>query len=320
MAQIGKRLQMAAALLLVAGATVSATPSESAQLKKLVINAPSTDELNQMLAEEGKWKDARSAVGSLLLVEGNFKKMSNDELDAFIKKIDAWNISLELEVGAIKEWAHEGEKSFTVQKSWWDRITKHGGEISSFAMDGPRENALKTLHLSEDFAVEQVAQFIVNVRRTYPQALIGDVEPYPASTTDEHNHWIDRLEQRLKELGVRGLDFYRTDVNWVAFKGGQQGSWAGLKAIEDHCHAKKIKFSLAYWASDYPLAKAAGHLNDKTWYDGIMTAGHAYAQTGAVPDQFVIESWIGLPKEAIPDSKDYTFTRSVRDFERSYVH
>jgi hypothetical protein len=70
-------------------------------------------------------------------------------------------------------------------------------------------------------------------------------------------------------------------------------------------------------ASQFPLDKAAGHLTDKTWYDGIMAEGHGFAATGAVPDQYVIESWIGLPKSALPDSGGYTFAQSVRDFTKT---
>jgi hypothetical protein len=312
---------MAAIALSVCAAALPATAyaSEIAPLKRLLINAPTTDQLKQMLAEEDRWADARASVGSLLLVEGNFKKFSDDELEQFVKQIRGWNISLEVEVGAIKQWSHEGEKSFAIQKSWWDRIARHGGDIHAFAMDGPRENALRTLHLSEDLAVDQVARFVTAVHQAYPQALVGDVEPYPASATEDHIQWIDRLEQRLHDAGGRGLDFYRTDVNWVAFKGGRQGSWAGLKAIEQHCHASNIKFSLVYWASDYPLAKAAGRLGDKTWYDGIMAQGSACAAIGAAPDQYVVESWIGLPRQALPDSDGFTFTQSVRDFARKFV-
>jgi hypothetical protein len=303
----------------IAAPPATAQPPEIAPLKKVEINAPSSVALKQMMADDDLWVDARSSVGSFLSAEGTFKTFTDGELDTLIKKLKAWNISLALEVGGVKEWCRLGQECFSKQKSWWNRITNHGGEISSFAMDEPRHKVVVDLHLPEDYAVEQVAQFIQAVRAAYPQALVGDIETYPTQPTADHIKWIDRLEQRLQEKGVRGLDFYRLDVNWVVFQTEHKGSWADLKAIEEHCHAKKIKFSLIYWASNFPLEKAAGRLNDKTWYDAIMSQGRAYAATGAVPDQYVIESWISLPKQALPDSADYSYTRSVRDFTRQFV-
>jgi hypothetical protein len=313
--------RMAAVFLPLCTTALPATAyaSEIAPLKKVEINAPSSLALKQMIASDDLGADARSSVGSFLFAEGTFKKFTDGELDNHVKKLNAWNISLALEVGGVKEWRRQGQECFSKQTGWWNRLTKHGGEISSFAMDEPRHKVVVDLHLSEDYAVEQVAQFILAVRQAYPRALVGDIETYPTQATADHIKWIDRLEQRLHELGIRGLDFYRLDVNWVVFQTEHKGSWADLKAIEEHCHAKKIKFSLIYWASNFPLEKAAGRLSDKTWYDAILMQGRGYAATGAVPDQYVIESWIGLPKQALPDSADYTFTRSVRDFTRQFV-
>src|SRR5258708_6461210 len=305
--------------LYTAAPPATAQPTEIAPLKKVEINAPSSLALKQMIANDDLWADARSSVGSFLFAEGTFKTLTDGELENLVKKLKAWNISLALEVGGVKEWCRQGQECFSKQKGWWNRITKHGGEISSFAMDEPRHRVVVDLHLWEDYAVEQVAQFTQAVRRAYPRALVGDMETSPTQPTADHIKWIDRLEQRLHELGVRGLDFYRLDVNWVVFQTEHRGSWADLKGIEEHCHAKKIKFSLIYWASNFPLAKAAGRLSDKTWYDAIMSQGRFYAATGAVPDQYVIESWISLPKQALPDSADYTYTRSVRDFTRKFV-
>jgi hypothetical protein len=297
----------------------AAQAADEAPLQKLVINAPSNTGFKQMISDDQSWSSARSAVGQFVLVEGTFKSLSDVQLDELTKKMKAWNISFDLEVGAIKEWSHEGEKSFRMQKGWWDRITSHDGNIASFSMDGPRDKAINGLHLSEDFAADQVAQFVIAIHKAYPHALVGDIEQYPASSGHDHINWIDRLQQRLHELGDRGLDYYRMDVNWAAFNGGRGGSWAAVKAVEDHCHSKNLKFSLIYWASNFPIEKSAGRLSDKTWYDGIMTQARDYAATGNTPDQFVVESWIGLPKQTVPDSGSYTFTNSVRDFARQFV-
>jgi hypothetical protein len=37
------------------------------------------------------------------------------------------------------------------------------------------------------------------------------------------------------------------------------------------------------------------------------------------PNQYVIESWVGAPSVAVPETDERTFTRSVRDFSKRFA-
>ena len=50
-----------------------------------------------------------------------------------------------------------------------------------------------------------------------------------------------------------------------------------------------------------------------------MRQGDDYLMAGGAPDQYVIESWVGAPSRAIPETDDFTFTRTVRDFAHEFV-
>lgn len=50
-----------------------------------------------------------------------------------------------------------------------------------------------------------------------------------------------------------------------------------------------------------------------------MQQGYDYAMVDGKPDQYVIESWIQAPSGCLPESGDFTFTRSVRDFAEKFV-
>ncbi|MBV8140207.1 MAG: hypothetical protein JO121_31905, partial [Deltaproteobacteria bacterium] len=246
-----------------------------------------------MFSHEEQWREARSFIGGVLFFHSNLPHISDEQMLDWMRKLRAWNLLIELEVGAIKEWSTDGEKSVRLQKGAWDRLTKLGGEIGSFAMDSPRDKAVVDMHLGEDFAVEQTVRFIGAVRRAYPNALVGDIEQYPMAKPEEHIRWIDRLEEGLRKSGLRGLDFYRLDVDWAEFKEPKDRWWRDVKRIEDHCHERHIGFSLIYWASHFNK-----HV-DKSWYDGIMYEGKAYRDVGGVPDQYVIESWLAFPVVAV---------------------
>ena len=181
-------------------------------------------------------------------------------------------------------------------------------------MDGPLAETVNGFHFDTKYAIDETAKFIALVRKNYPNVKIGDIEPFPGLALPVHQAWLDSLQAKLKEIGVPGLDFYRLDTNWVNFAIQGIGSWQQVKSIEQLCHDRKIPFSLTYWASDYPVQEKLGRVTEDIWHDSIMSQGRAFAAVGGTPDQFVIESWIGLPGAALPETNSVTFMGSVPGF------
>jgi len=130
---------------------------------------------------------------------------------------------------------------------------------------------------------------------------------------------VNAYEKRLAELKVRGLDFYRLDVNWAEFVVFNRGSWPEVKRLEQYCRQRKLPFSLIYWASGYPTLAGRGLADDSTWYVSIMQQGYDYALVQGAPDQYVIESWVEAPSRSSPETDPFTFTRSVLDFSRRFA-
>jgi len=186
-------------------------------------------------------------------------------------------------------------------------------------MDEPLVCTREELHQSDEYAVEETAKYIALVRQSFPGLLIGDIEAYPSSSVEEHQHWIAALTKRLAEKGLRGIDFYRLDVDWLSFTEQNKGSWRDLRRLEAWCRERKLPFQLVYWASGYPALAKRGLADDSTWYTAIMQQGYDYAMVEGKPDAFVIESWIEAPLQCLPENGEWTFTRSVRDFARKFV-
>jgi len=63
-----------------------------------------------------------------------------------------------------------------------------------------------------------------------------------------------------------------------------------------------------------------GLADDSTWYTAIMQQGYDYNIVDGHPDQYVIESWVNGPARCLPETAEFTFTRSVRDFVRKFVN
>ncbi|MCL1920641.1 MAG: hypothetical protein FWG50_06125 [Kiritimatiellaeota bacterium] len=252
---------------------------------------------------------------------------TDEELSRAFRVLKANGMRLGLEVGAIKPWGRTGAKVFEVQRPMWERFNRLGGDIFALAFDEPL--VAVTMHLEKEepfasmtaeqrfeYAVEETATFIALVREHYPQILLGDIEVYPSMKADTVIAWVDALEARLKAKGVRGQDFFRMDVNWVAFP-VQNGSWEDFMRIEEHCKKIGLPFSMIFWASDLP-GDPKKREDPTAWHKGVMHQGEAYMKHGD-PDQYVIETWVDAPPETFPETKDWTFSRSVIDFYNTFI-
>ena len=272
-----------------------------------------------LFEQPDEWQQTRAAIDTLIYADHWLdKQFTDDELRAWLPKIAAWGLKFELEVGAIKPWGLTGEKTFTLQRPKWERVLKAGGTIHAIALDEPLTCCREHIKKPDDYALQETAAFIALVRKHYPTVQVYMIETYPTFSFDEHVWWIESLEKRLGELGVRGLDAYRLDVNWAVFTAHNRGSWREVKKLEQFCRKRKLPFGLFYWASDLPPMQRKGLADDSTWYVSIMRQGYDYALVDGAPDHFVVQSWLEAPSRCLPETDPWSFTRSVWDFAKKF--
>ena len=276
--------------------------------------------LRELFEQADGWKQTRTVTNELLYADWAFKQFGDADLHGWFGQMRGWNMKLELEVGAVKEWGGQtGRSTFDIERPQWDRLRRLGGAMASIAMDEPLCCVRERIKRPDVYAIQETANFIALVRHTYPDMMVGDIEPYPSISLADHKRWINALEERLAGMNVKGLDFYRLDVNWIVFDVRNEGSWQEVKQIEDYCHRIHLPFSLIYWTAGYDLYRHLKIADDSTWYVGVMSQGYGYAAIGGKPDQYVIESWVGAPAHSVPEAGDFTFTRTVLDFARKFI-
>ncbi|HOD80266.1 MAG TPA: hypothetical protein PKG77_02535 [Phycisphaerae bacterium] len=274
--------------------------------------------LRELFEHPDQWAATRERVDVISYTDLNFTKQFKDdqELRRWLVMLADWKIKLALEVGAIKPWSHTGARTFEIEKPMWDRLRRLGGRIHAVAMDEPLLCCRKHIHKDDEHALRETAEYVAAVRRYDPSILVGDIEPYPSVPLADHYRWIESLNARLAERKVRGLDFYRLDVNWAEFVAFNRGSWREVRQLELHCRRLKLPFSLIYWASLFPAMQRKGLGDDAAWYVGVMQQGYDYALVDGRPDQIMVESWVAGPSRCVPDTADFTFTRSVLDLTK----
>ena len=204
----------------------------------------------ELFEHPDQWRETRSLIDVLFYTDLNFQRQFSDqELQSWFAQMKVWNLKLGLETGALKPWGQTGSITFAKEQPIWQRIERLGGDISGIGMDEPLCCCRKDLHQPDAYAVEQTADYISHVRQAYPQMLVGDIEPYPFIKLDDQMVWINALQKRLAELHVRGLDFFRLDVDWTNFVVNDRGSWLEVRKLEHFCRSRKLPFSLIYWAA-----------------------------------------------------------------------
>jgi hypothetical protein len=273
--------------------------------------------MRDLFKSPAQWAETRKLIQGIGYADHCFAtQFSESELKSIFTLINRWGLALGLEVGAVKPWGVTGEATFKAENPMWKRFQSLGAKIAAIGMDEPFCAVRSAIHKSDEYAVNETANFITFVREGYPDLMVGDIEPYPYFSAQELTNWIDSLQGKLSAMQTKGMDFFRLDVDWVAFSLAGKGSWQDVKAIENHCRRQGLKFSLIYWASDFPQLQRLGIANDATWYVSVMQQAYDYALVGGKPDQYMVESWVDGPEKMTPDSGDFTFTRSVRDISR----
>ena len=293
---------------------------------------PRGDTLKDLTTRLDEWPQTRALVDIIGFADHVLNRLySDEELSQSFAVLNRIGLPLAMEVGAVKEWAIDGEAAFFAQKPMWDRFIRLGATIAGIVMDEPlvavmnatRFTFLETERERFDFAVEETVTFMRLVREHYPRWFIADIEVYPHFDADLNIQWVDALESRLIDEGIRGQDFYRMDVDWNSIPrintADWEHGWREVKRIEDHCRSLGLPFSMIYWAADAG-ASARIRMTPSRWLEGIMRMGEAYETAGGRPDQFDIQTWIAeFPPVALPETEEFTFTHSVLEFNQRFI-
>ena len=307
---------------------------------------PGNNQFYTLATNMDKWTETQSIIDMIGFADHALNSLfTTVQLETGFAAFNKAKIPLSLEVGAIKNWGMaEGGKGvygramFKSQNTTWQRFVDLGANFVGIGMDEPLVCVMRdkdwNKYLSSstekfEFAVEETAEFIAAVREEYPKMIIGDIEAYPYFTANYIIKWIDALEKRLKEKGIKGQDYFRLDVDWSSM---EDKKWLEVKRIEDHCKSIGLPFSLIYWSANtlgYKAGEVNRNHNNQFWYDSIMQQGEKYKDAGGKPDQYVIETWvtikdsagkqIPMPPDAVPESMSNSFTRSTLDFYKRFI-
>lgn len=348
-----RTLILLTALLLVSLAMLHAADPQSPTLEVWLVPPPwpgNGECLRELVRRGDEWKTVRRQVRGI----GTYAWLlnvhhSDDDLRALFAKIEEWKLGFGLEVPVVKakNWGMpeplQSQPAFGQLQGFIARFRSLGmKEVTWFAFDEPVYGAryaipasgaavpsapaierIGTVSRDPDaahriaYAAAETVSFMAMMRKAHPGARLGDIEPYPALNSDEIETAIHAIQKGCAEQGVRGLDFFRLDVDWDLMEQKGFGSWGEVNQIAALCRARGIIFSMIFWAANQPrLVKT--NPSPMLWREGMMQQARVYREAGGQLDEIVIESWLHTPEHSVPETSAETFTAAALEFLRKH--
>jgi hypothetical protein len=189
------------------------------------------------------------------------------------------------------------------------RIQQAGGTLDYVALDEPFAfghlyDGVNACHWSEQKVIDQVIGFGRAIRKVFPGAQIGDIEPLWAGTgASDLKGWIRAY---AKATGS-DFPFFHFDVDFT------RPDWPDVaRQLEETCRARGIPFGMIYIGQgDTDQAFAASEQDRFATYE---------AKAGGQPDQVIFQSWVDKPDHVLPETTPGTFTWLVDRYFRDRSH
>ena len=176
------------------------------------------------------------------------------------------------------------------------KLKRAGAEVGYIAMDEPLWfghyfDGPHACHSSIDDVADRVAENLNEYLKVFPNAVVGDGEPFPAITNqpawkDDYRHWMAAFHAKTG----KALAFTDIDINW-----GHTNWPESLRAFVSFARDVHMPVGVIYNAA--PPNKTA---TNEDWLNEAQR-NFAYIERtlGIVPDWAVFSSWVRFPGRAI---------------------
>ena len=315
------------ALALVAGASSAAptaTPKPLVWFAPLPGNWPvgagdpnyawggSTDYMG-LFKPKAPWRKAASRVRIFKLYSDWMWIMTPSQLRRLVSDLKRRHIELAVEVGALvaTEECGQGVEGFAGSNDAARvaaGITRAGGTFKYVAFDEPfyfgsLYEGANACRWSPERVARDVAAYVSQMRRYFPNLVAGDIEPLVAGVSPQQ--YVDWMDTYRRVTGKR-LPFFHLDLDF------NRPDWPqATHYLENAAHTRAIPFGLIYYGG-------YGRETDAEWTAAAEQRFVAYeAMEGIRPDHVVFQSWEDRPDYVLPETKPGTFTWLINRYFRT---
>lgn len=248
--------------------------------------------------------------------------------------LNMWGMPLSIEIECLvdEDWAVvlTAQEAFRRWSPGWISMESagEGVDIMQFTIDESFRRMQQSGALDTFETAYQLAMYIQLIHSNFgADARVVILEPYPFFSVSEITSRIALLNYHLDLLGEPPLDGFTLDPDWWRFYESPPpgdtigtGCWEDVKAIEEYCQNAGIPFGLIYWPSNACQDDEFGMgVSDEQWYDEVLFQGAEYEYAGGDPDEYVIMSWLWVPRSVADEDHPYSFMNTVREFAEEYI-
>ena len=259
---------------------------------------------------DAPWPDFMNRVQ--VVAAAGIMQVPDDVLAKMFVKLKQKHLTFAIESLA-QSWVHEAECGHGVE-SYYDppgarkvaeKIKAAGGQIDIVAMDEPLYygryySGRDACHSSIEKVAERAAAIMREYRQVFPNVVIGDIEPFPAITSqpnwqNEYAAWM----QAFSAASGEKLAFLQVDINWRGGTGGPRSAdWRqSLRQITSFAQTQRLPIGIIYNANMTPAISS-----DKAWLDSaVQNIAQIEGKMGIIPAQAIFHSWDKFPRRSITD-------------------
>jgi hypothetical protein len=261
-----------------------------------------------LFAEDSSWSNAASHVRVFKTSTQWLANASDEILIAMFANLKRRNISLGVEMGLLTRGdpcgSGEGYSGPGVVEKVMARVSRLSGNLLYVAMDEPlwfgrHASGPNACHFSiSEIAAKSAAQ-ILTIRRFFPAARIGDIEPIGKREPEDWGNEVSQWTKAYQNAVGEPLHFLHVDVVWA-------GPWQEqLRTIDDDLHAAGVRLGIIY----------NGNSDDPTGSEWTRHAEDRFSmiesQLEIIPDDAVLQTWMPQPTHMLPETSPGTMTYLV---------
>jgi hypothetical protein len=256
-----------------------------------------------------EWMRAASKVKVFKLSTAFVMKASDADLTQVLDNLRQREIALAVEIGLLpgsRETCGAGVEGFSARRTAGaaaERIKRLGGTLDYAAMDEPlwfghHARGKTACNWDVQTVARHSAEGADQVRRVFPNAKIGDIEPIAEPGLDNLPEWLDAY----RAASGTDLAFLHADVQW-------RHDWhPRLREAQAFANQRGIPFGVII-NSNHPDKV------DTEWTTHAEQRLHAVRSIlGSLPDQIIFQSWTLAPRRFLPDTEPGTLTNLVERF------
>jgi hypothetical protein len=296
-------------------------PSRSEEKSKLVWFSPRKDFLDLLQngaswdQVEKQWRNGAKHTNVFSVTEGTVRSLPDAVLARMVQDLNREHIALGLGIlptnwfhepscgGGVEGFSDPGSANQTVAK-----LMRAGATVSVIGMDEPLwfghfytgKNACKS---SLQDLGQRVAVIVKIYAAAFPNAIIGDTEPFPAVSSQQS--WEAAFASWVKTFHMATgtpLSFLQLDFNWgdPRLNTGPQHNIPdpqAIAALARHttavARANGLPVGMIYWG---------GGTSDVQWMDRARLHINAVEGAGINLEQIIFVSWDKYPARTLPET------------------